>query len=234
MDAATGLIEPTVRTARRKATADRNLNGQRLGRKGRDTRDRILSAAREVLADNDEPFTLSAVARRASLGMTSLYAYFSDLTELTLALLEPVMAQAEDSYVAPLRVRWPDDALFDRALTFVTGFHAFWQANSRVLHLRNTLSDAQDRRMMTHRVASARPVVRLLVGQMGEDTNATGSPASAMATVLYTGIERVVTVATDTVLPTLMPERFMPNVDHYLTAEAQLLEAGIAHYRSRA
>ena len=64
-----------------------NLNGQRLGRKGRDTRDRIIAAATELLAEpGNAAFTLSAVARKAGLGMTSLYVYFKDLGELVLAL----------------------------------------------------------------------------------------------------------------------------------------------------
>jgi hypothetical protein len=69
---------------------------------------------------------------------------------------------------------------------------------------------------------------------MGHDPQAAGTPAIAMATVLYTGIERVVTVATDTVLPTVMPGRFAPNVSSYLQSEARLLELGIRDYRSAA
>ena len=63
-----------------------NLLGQRLGRKGRDTRERILAATQRLLdGPIDAPISLSAVAREASLGMTTLYLYFSDLTELLLA-----------------------------------------------------------------------------------------------------------------------------------------------------
>jgi AcrR family transcriptional regulator len=86
-----------------------NLNGQRLGRKGRDTRDRIIAAAQILIADRyAPPLTLSAVAREASLGMTSLYNYFGDLTELLLALLEPVVVEAETAYISKLRARWSD------------------------------------------------------------------------------------------------------------------------------
>src|SRR3546814_7301779 len=87
------------------ALVSHNLNGQKLGRKGRITRERILAAAIELIDSPEEAVTLSAVARRASLGMTSLYNYFTDLTELLLAVLEPVMATAEKSYLALLRDR---------------------------------------------------------------------------------------------------------------------------------
>jgi len=90
-------VQPTETVKPKRAAAgakplSHNLNGQRLGRKGRDTRARILAATNELLAGPiDTPISLSAVARQASLGMTSLYQYFTDLTELLLALLEPLM-----------------------------------------------------------------------------------------------------------------------------------------------
>lgn len=212
-----------------------NLSGQRLGRKGRDTRARILAATNELLANSaDVPISLSAVAREASLGMTSLYLYFADLTELLLAVLEPVMAETENAYLGHLRERWPDDTLNAHCLEFVTAIHAFWHKNSMILHLRNSMSDQRDKRMMANRVNAARPVITLLVGQMDQDPEDRGSPATGMATVLYTGIERVVTVSTDRVLPTMLPDVFVPNIRNFLRSEARLLELGIRDFRAMA
>ena len=212
-----------------------NLNGQKLGRKGRDTRDRILAATNELLAGPpDVPLSLSAVAREASLGMTSLYAYFNDLTELLLAVLEPVMTDAEGAYLRHLYTLWPDDGLIDHCLEFVTAFHAFWQRHSRILHYRNSVSDAQDKRMMAHRIESATRIIRLLVRQMRHDPMAIGSEAAGMATVLYTGIERIIVVSTDQLMPTIMPGAFEPNVENFLRSEARLLEFGIRTYRASA
>ncbi len=228
-------------TAKRGAAAlaakasSHNLNGQRLGRKGRLTRDRILVAANELLATpGDVPFSLSAVARQAGLGMTSLYLYFADLTELLLAILEPVMAEAETAYLGHLRERWPDETLNAHCLEFVTALHGFWHKNSAVLHLRNSMSDQRDKRMMANRVQAAQPVMRLLVMQMDQNPQEAGSQAAGMATVLYTGIERVVTIATDRILPTVIPGQFAPNVRNFLRSEARLLELGIRDFRALA
>ena len=50
-----------------------NLQGQKLGRKGRVTRERIIAAAEKLLAGPPgTPVTLSAVAREASLARTTL------------------------------------------------------------------------------------------------------------------------------------------------------------------
>lgn len=210
-----------------------NLNGQRLGRKGRGTRERILVACSELLAESDTPLSMSAVARRAALGMTSLYNYFSDLTELLLAVLEPVMATAEESYLAMLREPWPDDQLGERAYAFMRAYHDFWARNSRLLHLRNTMADTRDERMMIHRVRSTQPLIALFVNQMGGVGDDMFSPVRGMATVLMTGVERTVTVSTDTGLTSLFGDRERREPDHYMVPEARLIEMAIADTRAR-
>lgn len=212
-----------------------NLLGQRLGRKGRDTRERILAAAAELLAEpNDIPISLSAVARRASLGMTSIYAYFTDLTELILAVLDPIMASAEDAYIAHLRQRWPDDALREYCHAFVSNYYAFWEKHSRILHLRNSMADLHDSRMAQHRIRAAQPLLALLVDQMDRDATDKISPAYGMATVLFTGVDRLVTVRTDVELPKYLNTEMAPNLPHLLDAEARLLELAIRDGREAA
>jgi AcrR family transcriptional regulator len=211
-----------------------NLNGQRLGRKGRDTRERIIAAAREIAEQEEEALiTLSEVARRTGLRMASLYVYFADLTELVQALLEPVMAEAETSYLSVLREPWSEADLAAHCTAFVDGFYAFWQRNSGILHLRNTMADRKDARMTAHRVNAARPVIGLLVEQMGGNPDARETPAVGMATVLYMGFERAVNIATDRHFGDAMAERFTPDVGHYLEAEARLFELAIRDLRSR-
>ena len=65
-------LAETPATVTEQAALSHNLLGQRLGRKGRDTRERILAAtARLLLGPADNVISLSAVAREASLGMTT-------------------------------------------------------------------------------------------------------------------------------------------------------------------
>lgn len=226
---------PRARAAATPKALSHNLNGQRLGRKGRDTRDRILAATSELLAGPpDVEISLSAVARQMSIGMTSLYNYFNDLTELLLAVLDPVMATAEEDYIGLLRARWTDDELGDRALAFVTAYREFWVKHSRLLHLRNRMADAQNERMMMHRVRAAQPVMRLMVEQMDGDLTAPQSPVFSMATALMTGLERIVTVTTDVTLQNTLHAPNPLGRAHLLRAEARLLELGIRDYRTLA
>ena len=209
-----------------------NLTGQRLGRKGRDTRERIIGVALEIVADpSGAAITLSEVARRASLRIGSLYRYFSDLTELVLAMLSPVMATAEDAYIGRLRTRWSDEQLGARAYEFVCAYHSFWVQHSSLLHLRNSMSDRKDERMMIHRIRSAQPVMLLMIEQMDGDLTKPGSPAFSMATALMTGLERVATVTTDASLPAIVRAPVWERRETLLRAEGRLLELGIRDYR---
>lgn len=213
------------------AYVSHNLAGQRLGRKGKITRERIIAAALELIDENiDEAFTLTAVARRAGLGMSALYNYFSDQTELLLAALAPVMSTADDAYMAKLRELWPDEELHERALAFVEDYHSFWRQHSGLLHLRNSLADHSDLRMMLHRINSTRPMMGLLAKQMSG--GAEPQPAhNNMATVLMTGIERSVTLATDRRLPILTGLPFYEGEKRYHASNARLLELAIRDLR---
>ncbi len=213
------------------ALVSHNLNGQRLGRKGRDTRERIIATALEILSEPSENLiTLSEVARRAKLRMGTLYLYFADLTELVLAALEPVMSTAEEEFIGLLRTRWADEELGNRATEFVTAYLGFWIKHSRLLHLRNSMSDRFDERLMIHRVRSAQPIMRLFVAQMDGDPEVRGTPRASMATVLMTGLERVATATTDTILVHVVQGPENPRT-LLINAQARLIELGIRDYR---
>lgn len=210
-----------------------NLAGQRLGRKGRDTRERIIAAAVELIyCAPVEPLTLSAVARQAALGLTSLYNYFADMSELLGAVLEPVMASAEEGYYGLVRTRWSDADLGDRCYEFLVAYHAFWARHTRLLHLRNRLAEDGDQRMADLRISGTQPIIRRITEQMGGDPRARRSPEYAMATVLMIGIERSVTIATDRELPILIAQDIQHDPDHFLRPSARLMELAIRDARA--
>lgn len=225
-------LPPTLAAAVSHASASisHNLNGQKLGRKGRITRERIVAAAIELFGENEEPVSLGSVARRAGLGLTSLYNYFTDLTELLLAVLEPVMATAKGGYLAVLRDRWPEDQLYENCYAFVHSYHAFWARNTRLLHMRNSLADRNDARMMHHRIESTRPIIQLLVQQMDEAAT-TDTQNASMASMVMTGIERSITLVTDYELRAMVGIPADMKEDRYLQAGARLLELAIGDAR---
>lgn len=162
----------------------------------------------------------------------TLYLYFADMTELVLAVLEPVMATAEDEYIHLLRDHWPDKSLDKHALNFVRAYHGFWVKHSALLHLRNTMSDTGDERMMTHRVRSAIPVMRLIASQMGSQPSMQRNLMTSTATALMTGLERVATVMTDSKIPFIVQEPANP-LSLLLQAQARLFTLAIKDQREQ-
>lgn len=217
------------------ASIDTNLQGQKLGRKGRITRERILAAARELLEDSEtEGFSISAVARCAGLRVSSIYNYFPDLIDLFLTVLEPVMRETQVGYLAVLERPWPDETLGADCDEFVQEFHSFWKSNVRLLHMRNSLSDSHEPRVLLQRISSARQVVNLLGTKMSGPVGEFMGPEYDLASVLYTGLERVVTIATDEHLkahyPPQIKRRFGGST---LKQQARLLELAIRDERAR-
>jgi AcrR family transcriptional regulator len=226
------MAPQTAAKTKARTPLSHNLNGQKLGRKGQETRERILEATRELLAEGpDAVISLSAVARQTPIGMTSLYNYFADLTELLLTVLEPVIAEAEAGYMAQLREPWLDDRLYKHCLELVTGFHRFWERHARLLHLRDAMAGQGDKRMMQQRVRLSMETIALLTRQMHHDPQDVHSPAIGMATALYAGLERVAVISTDANIPAQIDRPFEPRIAYLLEAEAHLFEYGIRQFR---
>lgn len=179
------------------AEVSHNLVGQRLGKKGQATRERILAAMLRLLADPDgPPVTLTLVAREAKIGLTNLYLYFPDLSELLLAALQQVMTNSEEAYIEALQRRWPDDALETACRAFLAAHFAFWKRHARLLHMRNALADASDLRVLAYRQSATQPILAMLAAQMAPEGQPVDSDCTDFATVLFTGLERTATVLT--------------------------------------
>lgn len=220
------------------ASVSHNQIGQKLGRKGQETRERILSAMLRLLDDPDgPPVTLTSVANEASIRLTNLYLYFPDIGQLLLAALGRVMDTAAASYLDRLAKRWPDEALEQSCLDFLTAHYEFWKRNARILHMRNALADANDLRVMTYRNMATAPLIDLLAAQMdcppdeGEDGR-----SMQVATVLLTGLERVATVVTNPHFVLISNKKAAIDREKFvaglIAAEAEVITNAIRHRRA--
>lgn len=210
-----------------------NQVGQKLGRKGQETRERILAAMLALLADREGPVvTLSGVAKEARMRPPNVYLYFPDMGDLLLAALRRVMETAEAAYLGQLRHRWPDDALNDRSHSFLQAYYAFWAENARLLHMRNAMSEAGDLRVLRYRNDVTLPLIRLLADQLGQ---ADDVGDIAVASVLITGLERVATVVTNPQFGIITGASAEADrhghVRGLIEAEAEVLSVMIAHRR---
>lgn len=188
-------IAMTIDASQATTTSDAayNLSGQRLGRKGQETRKRIIAAMEYLLEEEAAPVTLSAIARHAGLGMSTLYLYFPDLGDLLLAVLDRAMDQGDQDFVQFVRDRWPDEDVSARALAFVRAYFDFWRRHAPLLRMRNGFADAADQRLVRYRYESTAPLIDLLALQMDAD-KAPDTLYRDCAGILLTGLERIATI----------------------------------------
>lgn len=216
-----------------------NQLGQRLGRKGQATRERILDAMLRLLDEPDgSAVTLTGVAREAGIGLPNLYLYFPGISELLLAALQHVMENVRLEYVEVMRERWPDDQLEACCRAFVAAHLAFWKRHARLLHMRNAMADANDLQILEFRFASAKPMLDFLNAQMETPDGKRDPLAADMVVVLFTGLERMATVNTNRnhllASGRLDNQDFEYRVQRQLDAEARLLALAIRDRREAA
>jgi len=215
-----------MRTGAVGAKAQRNLSGQRLGRKGRETRSRIITAVgRLVGGPNAQPLSLSAIARETSVTMTTLYLYFADLEELVLAALEPVVADLHP-LVAMLETRWPDEHLGACCVKFIDAYAEYWAKHRRMLHLRNKFAAGRDVRFYQLQLRSSRPLLNALARQMDGDGERLGSPLYT-AGFLLAGVEYLATVLTDQDVHYMIYDSFAKGLEEPVLSQARIAEARV-------
>jgi AcrR family transcriptional regulator len=214
-----------------------NQMGQRLGRKGLETRDRIISAMLSLLSEPDnQPVTLTTIAKAADVHLTNLYRYFPDLGSLLLAALDRLMASADAVFLNKLRNRWSDETLFEDALEFLQAHFSFWQNNARLLHLRNSLADNSDLRVVAHRNTTSKPAILQLARQLSAKPDSLISPNNHLtAIVLHAGIERLATVLTNPLLAPYLEDTGGRNEGAHskdlICAEAEILSVTVREKR---
>lgn len=213
-----------------------NLDGQRLGRKGMETRERILGAMLKLMAaPPGEPVTLTAVAKEASVGMTTLYLYFPDMGDLLIAALDRSMEGANEAFIDHLRTRWTDEDLAEECQEFGRAHCEFWRKNAGVLHLRNSFADSSDHRLIAYRWQVSMPVIDLLIQQMdGDPKERDDRLGRDLASVLLSGVERVAALVTHRnfyLLNSGSEEEIQSAAQRLVQAQAKLLELAIANQR---
>jgi AcrR family transcriptional regulator len=76
-------------------------NTSRTGRKGQDTRDRIIAAARAILVDEGyDNFVVRQISARVGIKPGNLQYYFANKKELLQAVLEPELARYHEAFAS--------------------------------------------------------------------------------------------------------------------------------------
>jgi AcrR family transcriptional regulator len=174
------------------ASVGRNKHGQALGRKGVESRRRLLEAGRTLLT-RAEKLTPSSVARAAGLASQTFYLYFADINELLLILAEEATGDMGE-VMATLDGPWDPASIEQHSRRFVDAFYGFWDTHSAVLSFRNFQSDLGDPAFIQVRQEAAMPIVtsiakRISTAQGAEELSE--PDALARAVIIYAAIERL-------------------------------------------
>ncbi len=164
-----------------------------LGRKGRETRLRLMEAAQRLLETNS-PVTLTAtaIAQAAQTSLATFYVYFSDVSDIILGLAEE--ASEDLGEVMEALSAWDPVGGVGGARVFYGAYRTYWNKHRAVLVLRNMESDRGDERFKRVRTAAGTKISKelarlILEGHLGQPLSE--KQAMARATVVVAAIERM-------------------------------------------
>ena len=173
-----------------------NQQGQALGRKGQETRRRLMEAARKLL-EIYSPVELTAVsiAKEAKTSSASFYMYFVDVRDILYALA--TQAGADMLLVhAVVEQPWDEGDLETRAMELVEVVTTVWDRHRQVLRFRNLEADRGDPRFEALRMNTYVPFIDLLARRIISATpvdrpKPSLSQAFSLASVLHSAMERL-------------------------------------------
>jgi len=172
-----------------------NKNGQLLGRKGMETRKRLMDAARRLLATRS-PFELTAllITREAKAAAATFYVYFDDVQDVLYAMSAEIASEIVDLFENDRLLRDPE-RFFEDAMRFVRAYNAVWDRHSDILLYRNLEADRGNPRFNALRTEWAIPVMNALFDRIAdaypEATRPRRGAIYAEAVVFFVALERL-------------------------------------------
>jgi len=178
----------------RDASQRRNQIGQVMGRKGHDTRARLIAAAAELVAARPlRELRASDIARAAGIGAPSFYVYFPDVGAAVLAALE-TRPQSSPELLEILDRDWGAGGS-DCARAYVNAYLDSWQHNFALLRARNLAADEGDARFLDQRLKDLTPILDRLAAKFYAAQEAGRAPRGpaprAVAGALSAALERL-------------------------------------------
>jgi AcrR family transcriptional regulator len=171
-----------------------NKQGQALGRKGAESRARLLEAARLLLETIPvEKLTASAIARAAGLASQTYYLYFTDVDDLLFQLSREAANDTQD-ILDEIERPWNAATMEQHADGFVSAFYRYWDRHRTILNIRNFRADSGQAQFAQVRNDSMMPLVSSLAEQIKaahSNSSLTQRTALARAVIIIAAIERM-------------------------------------------
>jgi AcrR family transcriptional regulator len=181
------------RERRRPRKGRHNLYGQSMGRKGNQTRERLLKATVELLEKRSvRDVSVSDITALAGTSSSGFYIYFSDVAAAALAAAESV-EQITPQIKSVLGKPWSREDAHDNAVTLVDAYVQFSSQHHAILRVRNLAADEGDKRFEEARHRAVSRIHQLLEARIAAARNDLEPSAGAAAVLAL--MERIAAIA---------------------------------------
>ena len=181
---------PVGKTRRKRA---QNLYGQSMGRKGTQTRERLIRATIELLEKRPlRDVVVSDIATLAGTSSSSFYIYFADVSSAALAAAQGV-EQITPEIEALLGSAWTRADAQDKAGALVESYVNLSSQHHAILRIRNLSADEGDKRFEDVRHRAVSRIHELLEARIAAAKN--GLDPSSGASAVLALMERIAAIA---------------------------------------
>ena len=172
-----------------------NKDGQAIGRKGAESRARLLAAARQLLVEHStaRKLTASSIAREAGLASQTFYLYFDDVEEILLCLSEEASVDTSE-IIEVLDSAWDPAAPQAYSQAVVDAIYRYWDRHRPILNIRNYMADRGGQAFAQLRNESAIPIITRIARRIRSGQNEaklTERASMAQAITIFSAIERI-------------------------------------------
>jgi len=184
---------PAAGKTRRPRKRPQNLYGQSMGRKGTQTRERLIRATIELLEKRPlRDVVVSDIATLAGTSSSSFYIYFADVSSAALAAAQGV-EQITPEIEALLADSWTRADAQEKAVALVDAYVNFSSQHHAILRIRNLSADEGDKRFEEVRHRAVSRIHELLEARITAARN--GLEPSAGASAVLALMERIAAIA---------------------------------------
>lgn len=154
------------------ARKPQDQSGRTLGPRALQTRDRLLHATGELLAERSvRELRVVEIARKVGTSPATFYQYFGDVEEAILRLVERA-AEDMPAIIELIEGSWQGGRGLETGRAIADAFVRHWDTHGAVLRVRNLKAEEGDRAFRRARLAALQPVVERLAKKVEEHQKA--------------------------------------------------------------
>lgn len=145
-----------------------NLHGQKMGRKGRETRQKIMDMTLDMLSHRSyKDLTVSELAAETGVSSSTFYVYFEDIEDVLFACVEAAALDLDDLHEV-LEETWDHANLEAQVRKFVEVYNELWEKHRVELRIRNLEADQGNLRFLNIRIDTTKGILQKLTQKISQ------------------------------------------------------------------